>query len=228
MRSMSAFVKVDDGNTIPRSKYRKYWRHAPRNEFAAPGLGNSASALLGSFNPVVTTERQGRGRHRGRDAHAARRRGADHRQGRELRPGAEGQPGIAPQGREGLARGSRENAFPSKVWLRTRTRRDAHRDGLLRHRSAAGRLPVARPRGGRKGRGRPQDGRADRDPHLHHEPEDVTRGLPEGCIPFSWVRLLRRCNPSNRGSRASACFRGSIRWRARRWHPPSTSGARLL
>ena len=27
----------------------------PRNEFAAPGLGNSASALLGSFNPVVTT-----------------------------------------------------------------------------------------------------------------------------------------------------------------------------
>ena len=28
--------------------------HAPRNEFAAPELGNSASALLGSFHPVVT------------------------------------------------------------------------------------------------------------------------------------------------------------------------------
>ena len=28
--------------------------HAPRNEFAAPGLGNFTSALLGSFNPVVT------------------------------------------------------------------------------------------------------------------------------------------------------------------------------
>ena len=41
-----------------------------------------------------------------------------------------------------------------------------------------------------------------------------------GCIPFSWVGR-RHDRPSNRGSRASACFRSSIWWRARRWLPPA-------
>ena len=38
------------------------------------------------------------------------------------------------------------------------------------------------------------------------------------------VRRLRRDKPSNRGSRANASFRGSIRRRAGRWRPLSTSG----
>ena len=41
-----------------------------------------------------------------------------------------------------------------------------------------------------------------------------------GCIPFSWVGR-RHDRPSNRGSRAGACFRSSIPWRARRWLPPA-------
>ena len=35
-------------------------------------------------------------------------------------------------------------------------------------------------------------------------------GFRDGCGPFSLVMRLVRCKPSNRGSRASACFRGSI------------------
>ena len=46
--------------------------------------------------------------------------------------------------------------------------------------------------------------------------------------PYSLVTRLRRGKPSIRGSRASACFRGSIRRRARRWRRLSTSGPRLF
>ena len=46
--------------------------------------------------------------------------------------------------------------------------------------------------------------------------------------PYSLVTRLRRGKPSIRGSRASACFRGSVRRRARRWRRLSTSGPRLF
>ena len=34
--------------------------------------------------------------------------------------------------------------------------------------------------------------------------------LSEGCGSYFWVKRLQRGKPSNRGSRLSACFRGSI------------------
>ena len=37
-----------------------------------------------------------------------------------------------------------------------------------------------------------------------------TKVVKQGCGSYFWVKRLQRGKPSNRGSRPSACFRGSI------------------
>ena len=83
----------------------------------------------------------------------------------------DGQPG--PADRRPTKRVPNDSDKPLACRRRTRAHRDAHRDGLPRRRLAAGPPPVAGPRG------RPRDRGPDRDPHLHHEPKDVSGGASE-------------------------------------------------